>query len=352
MKKWLPNLLLVIISITLTLVVVEFALRVVLYNDDSVFDFLRKPELYARYERDVTEHLYKEDYWKMRFLFSGAMDMDKPHPLLGWDGNFDSGTYEHADEFFSKGKRPVLLFGDSFSQCIDSTKCFEDFLNSDTTFTNSFYLLNFGVGGYSVGQTHLLMEQALKRFDNPIVVFGMLTTDMDRSLLNFRDAPKPYFTLVDGQLELQGTPVVLGAKEYIETHTIKQFSLVLNMIQNVSGWLLNTQASEGSRESITSLNEAIIRHQVKQLRDKDIEPLILLFQPIQQSEDEWRLQFLLGLFDNLNLDVLNARTILQDEMKVSGKSEEEFFIPNDLHPTSTYNQIVAQEIKSAVIERD
>ena len=352
MKKWLPNLLLVIISITLTLVVVEFALRVVLYNDNSVYDFLRKPELYAHYERDDTEHIYREDYWKMCFLFSGDKSIEKPHPLLGWDGNFDSETYEHADEFFSKGKRPVLLFGDSFSQCIDSTECFEDFLNSDTAFANHFYLLNFGVGGFGIDQIYLLMEQALTRFDNPIVIFGMLTTDMDRSLLNFRDAPKPYFLLQNGALELQGTPIKMGANEYIETHPIEPFSYVLSVLQNVIKRSLKTQVSEGSKETIKKLNEAIIRYQVKQLRAKEIEPLMLLFQPINQSRDEWRAQFLLGLFQDLRLDVLNARTILQKEMKVSGKSEEEFFIPNDLHPTSTYNQIVAQEIKRAVIERD
>jgi len=348
MKKWLPNLLLLAISVTLTLVVAELGLRAVLYNSNAAFDFIRKPQLYANYERDVTEHLYKEDYWKMRFLFSGASDMKEPHPLLGWDGNFDSKTYEHADEYFSKGKRPVLLFGDSFSQCISSTKCFEDYLNADTTFTNRFYLLNFGVGGYGLDQIHLLMEQALKRFDNPIVIFGMLTTDLDRSMLSFRDAPKPHFKLRDGELELQGTPIELGASEYIENHPIKPFSYVLSILRNVTKWLLNSSVSEERQKSITELNKAIIHHHVTELRNKEIEPLMLLFQPIHQSESEWRKVFLLGLFQDLNLEVINARSILLTEMNRSGKAEEEFFIPNDLHPNSAYNKIIAEEIKKAV----
>ena len=79
---------------------------------------------------------------------------------------------------------------------------------------------------------------------------------------------------------------------------------------------------------------------------------MLLFQPIHQSESEWRKVFLLGLFQDLNLEVLNARIILLNEMNRSGKAEEEFFIPNDLHPNSAYNKIIAEEIKKAVQELD
>lgn len=347
-RKWLPNITLASVSLCFTLLLVEVLIRLVIGTGIPLPTGLRKPQLFASYERDATEHLFNNDYWKLNFLFSGNQDMEKPHPLLGWAGNFDHKTYEHADEFFSKGKRPVLLFGDSFSQCIDSTQCFEDYLNADTSFSNHYYLLNFGTGGYGVDQIHLLMQQALKRFDNPIVIFGMLTTDMDRSMLQFRDAPKPYFEIVNNDLSLQGTPINQGATEYITKHPIKVNSYVLNLLTNAINWLLKSEASEDAKTKIMKLNELIIRTQISELRDKEIEPIMLLFQPINQPENDWRSTFLLSLFDSLDLEVIDTKQLLLEDMNETGNTKDSYFIPQDLHPRSNYNKIISEEIKARV----
>lgn len=350
-KKWLPNLALAGFSMFLTLIVLELAIRVIISTGVALPNAFRKPQLFTDYERDKTEHIYNDDYWKLNFLFSENEDIRNPHPLLGWAGNFDHETYEHADEFFSKGKRPVLLFGDSFSQCIDSTKCFEEYLNADTSFSNSFFLLNFGVGGYGIDQIHLLMQQALKRFENPIVIFGMLTTDMDRSMLRFRDAPKPFFELENDELVLKGTPISKGSSQYIEEHPIELKSYVFNIFRNSFNWLLKTEVSEESKRRITLLNKAIIRTQAQELRVRDIEPIMLLFQPINQPESDWRSSFLLDLFSSLNLEVIDTRKLLLQDIEKSKNVKEDYFIPEDLHPTSLYNLIIAEEIKNWVENR-
>ena len=347
----LLNILLALGSLVVALVAAEFILRVLLFNDNAAFDFLRKPQLYADYERDATEHLYKEDYWKMRFLFHKPNDVGEPHPQLGWIGNFNPETYEHADELFSRGKRPVLLFGDSFSQCIDSTTCFQDYLNADTSFSKDYYLLNFGVGGYGIDQIHLLMEQALSRFEDPIVVFGMLTTDLDRSMLRFRDAPKPYFELDEEGLVLMGTPVKMNSQEYVETHPITVHSYVLRIFKNGLNWLLNTKLSEESRETIRNLNEAILEAQLGQLRAREIEPTVLLFQPTGQQENEWRYSFVNAFFQKHELEVIDTRQLLLDDMKSSKLSENQYFIPKDLHPNSYYNSVIAAELKRVVMAK-
>lgn len=351
MKKWIPNFIVAAVSLSLTLLVVEVCLRIALFSNISAFDFLKVPRLYADYERDSTEHLYREDYWKMRSTFYEVNDLAQPHPLLGWIGNFHPETYEHADEFFSKGKRPVLLFGDSFTQCIDTSSCFEDFLNNDTAFSNHFYLLNYGVGGYGIDQIHLLMEQAVSRYENPIVIFGMLTTDMDRSMLSFRDAPKPYFSLEHDELRLNGVPVNLKSSEYIEQNPIEIESYVFTLIRNSWNWLLKTKASESSKNAVIQLNDAIIRNQVDLLREAEIEPMMLLFQPINQPENEWRCSALLNLFKELNLEVIDTKSVLSAHLESNEGTEGDYYIPEDLHPNSKYNQLIAAEIKKRVEAR-
>lgn len=351
MRTRLVNISLALASLIVVLFVAEFILRTFLFSENAAFEILRKPQLYADYERDKTEHLFKEDYWKLRFLFFKPDDFGEPHPLLGWGGNFEPETYEHADEFFARGKRPVLLFGDSFSQCIDSTTCFQDHLNTDTSFSKHYYLLNFGVGGYGIDQIHLLMEQALTRFEDPIVIFGMLTTDMDRSMLRFRDAPKPYFELDEDGLVLKGTPVKMNSKEYIGNHPITVNSYVFRMFKNGLNWLLETSSSEESRDAVRNLNETILETQLGQFSANGIEPVILLFQPLGQQENEWRFSFLNNLFQQRDLEMINTRELMLDDMESSERLEEEYFIAKDLHPNSYYNSLIAAEIKRVVMAK-
>lgn len=352
MKKWLTNFVVAGISLVLTLLLVEVVLRVLLFNGIAAFEFLRVPKLYANFERDQTEHLYKEDYWKMRAVFYQIPDMAQPHALLGWIGNFNPQTYEHADEFFAKGKRPVLLFGDSFSQCVDTTQCFEDFLNSDTTFSNQYYLLNFGVGGFGIDQTSLLMGQVIPRFKNPIVIYGMLTTDMDRSMLQFRDAPKPYFELENGELSLKGVPVELKTSEYIEQHPMEVNSYVLSLVRNSFKWLMKTKVTDETKREEEALNEAIIRNQISLLNEAEIDPIMLLFQPMNQVENEWRSAFLKDLFSELLAKTLDTRALLLKHLESTLETEEDFFIPKDLHPNSNYNKLISEEIKRVVLSKD
>lgn len=349
LRKLAQNILLASISLLVTIGAAELFLRWALFNQNDGFDAIRKPQLYADYERDGTEHLYQEDYWKLRFLFNEPAAVKEPHPHLGWIGNFDGGSYEHADEYFSKGKRPVLLFGDSFSQCIDSTTCFEEHLNNDSAFAAGYYLLNFGVGGYGVDQIHLLTEQVLNRFEDPIVIFGMLTTDLDRSMLQFRDGPKPFFHIEDGTLKLSGTPLELNAKEYVQQNPVEIRSHVLQVFKNGLTWLFDAGCSSESREAILTLNKKIIERQLNLLRSRGIQPLVLLFEPIGRHTADWRATFLKEIFRENGIKVIEAKKALYEDMKVHDRSEEQYFIPIDLHPNSYYNGIVAKELKKQVL---
>ena len=63
----------------------------------------------------------EDDYWKLRSGFQDPaliVDGPSPDPKVGWTGSFITpGTYEHVNESAIRGRKLVLLYGDSFSQC-------------------------------------------------------------------------------------------------------------------------------------------------------------------------------------------------------------------------------------------
>ena len=157
-KSRLVNLFLLLFSISLSFFTAEYILRKLLFMDNEQFESLRDPAFYAIYPQDPNEDFYNDDFWKLNYLFNRSFDLKKPNPLLGWTGFFDRETYVHWYEDTTGKRRPVLLFGDSFAMCIDSVECFDEYLNSDTLFSDSNVLYNYGVGGYGVDQIQMLMK--------------------------------------------------------------------------------------------------------------------------------------------------------------------------------------------------
>ena len=80
MKKLLPNLLLFTFSCLISLLMLEFGLRLILFNDIQGLEKLRNPDLYADY-------FSEDDYWKLHYLWEYEPPPEtvfQPHPSLGW----------------------------------------------------------------------------------------------------------------------------------------------------------------------------------------------------------------------------------------------------------------------------
>lgn len=148
------------------------------------------------------------DYFKLKALLAGPA-AERPnahyHPLLGWLDPAVRPDYGHVDEAAVGDRRPVLLFGDSFAHCVTPAgECWQGLLER-SELGPGMALLNYGVGGYGLGQVTLLLEQVLARpwTNDPLIVIGILVDDdLDRTYLSLRDAPKPRFELVAGELVL------------------------------------------------------------------------------------------------------------------------------------------------------
>ena len=172
----------------------ELLLRLLLLPGCGAGEKHRRAGLYA--------DPYSEDaYWALKRRWNPAPTASpRLDRELGWTGDFDPGTWKHHERHLLKGRRPVLLYGDSFSSCVEGVICFQEILEDEPGFSREFRLLNYGTGGYGIGQTLLLMERTLPLFPDAVVVAGLMTLDIDRAVLSLRDAPKPRLRLEGGAL--------------------------------------------------------------------------------------------------------------------------------------------------------
>lgn len=200
----------------------ELLLRYAVTHPTSLGAFgrrIRQPQNFADGDSD-------DDYWKLFYGWQDPAkvgDAEHPDPVIGWAGSYvTAGTYEHVNERLIHGRQLVILYGDSYSQCnTPPEECFQSLLE-ESEFGRDYCLLNYGVGGYGLDQIYLLLERSIDRFADrdPIVIVGMLPeSDLDRSVLSFRDWPKPRLDVVDGELVPRG-PVTTDARKYLAEHPV------------------------------------------------------------------------------------------------------------------------------------
>src|SRR5690606_21886828 len=163
---------------------------------------LRRAGIYADAQSD-------DDYWKLEHGLRRPGERDSfvhRDAKLGWlDPRLAPGSYAHVGEGDLRGRRPVLLYGDSFAACTTAAAdCWEGLLERDPELGATHVLLNHGTAAFGLDQILLLVRASLPRWRgrDPLVVVGIFVEDaLDRSLLAFRGCPKPRFELdADGRL--------------------------------------------------------------------------------------------------------------------------------------------------------
>ncbi|KPL15518.1 MAG: hypothetical protein AMS26_07430 [Bacteroides sp. SM23_62] len=354
-KKWIGNLILLLISTVFALIVVELVFRFMLFSKSKSFESLRDPSAYAVYPKDDSEDFHNEDYWKLVYRFRNRNNIENPQPLLGWWGFFNRETLEHVDEEQMQARRPVLLYGDSFAKCVDSVRCFEDILNNDSTFSSDHYLLNYGVGGYGIDQICLLVEETVDRFENPFVIFSLLTADMDRSMLQFRDAQKPYFEIKGDKLELRGVPIDQSTDEFVKDNPPSIRSYLFNRFRNSilnPAKKQNQDKKEAYIEGIKELNEMIITRAHENLKKSGLDYVFLIFHPEHHAASEWRISFLRDLCDKHSIPSIFDLDIRENDSTYASYDPYHYAIRGDGHPTSYMNTLIARELKQIILGND
>jgi hypothetical protein len=321
------------------LVGAEYLFRFLIFSENSAFKELKDPGKYA--------NIYTDDYWKLYYLFGGGHPPPKvPHPILGWKAYFNQDTYVHRDEELVKGRRKVLLYGDSFAQCIESVACFEDILNTDSVFSKNHYLLNYGVGGYGVDQIFLLCSLSLKLHENPFVVISILPNDMDRSILTVRTGQKPYFEMEKNELVLKGVPMnPVPADFYVQNPPgIKSYIYARAVNSDLNPNFDPIEMPADLKEKSLRLNEKIILELNEMLKNAGVDYVFMIFDNLYNEDGDWRYRHLMSFMHIHKLPYFGTGDLIANDAVNREFVFEDYIIDGNGHPTSYYNKLVADEI--------
>jgi hypothetical protein len=346
---WVCSILIVCLA---TFVAGEVIFRLLLFSDVSFMQRFRSPDLYGSWDSD-------DNYWKLYYLFGGRFrPPEHPHPQLGWVGAFSRETYLHEDVDRVGNRIPILLYGDSFAECStieDKQKCFQGLVNSDPQLSGRFFLLNYGVGGYGVDQMYLLLKDSLPHYENPFVVVGIMTQDLDRSALSVRIGQKPFFRIERGQLILKGVPVEQDPGRFFSENPPQVVSYLARMWANTGGRFTRVKqfilGTEEQKNTKITVNEKIILEIVMELRQRRIPHLFVIFYPdwIYDDPADWREMFLRTLLETHRIPYLSTKEIIWDDAKKVGKHPKDYHY--DGHPTARAYQVLSQALKTRVLEK-
>jgi hypothetical protein len=212
-----------LLGFTLAVGGIELAFRFLLFSPSSVARKLgaglRKAELFS-------DPRSEEEFWRLQDLFldpahrQGAV---RPDPVCGWTGPILPDTYEPAQPSDLRGRRPVLLYGDSYARCLTPAgQCFQTLLER-SDLADRCCLVNYGVGGYGIDQELLLLQHSIDRWKDldPIVVVSFLVDDaLARNRFAFRCWPKPRLKIEGDRLVPEG-PVLTDPEEFREANPIR-----------------------------------------------------------------------------------------------------------------------------------
>ncbi|MCP4922399.1 MAG: hypothetical protein GY913_36325, partial [Proteobacteria bacterium] len=143
-----------------------------------------------------SDPLCHDSYWTMS-LDAGRLREHTVHERderLGWvpdrRNQAPIGAW-HTPKHPVGDERPVLaLFGDSFVFSTVEPRL-ADVLQALETDRR---VLNFGVAGYGLDQVVMRLEERASALRGAEVWIGVLTTDLDRTVLRHRSGPKPVWT--------------------------------------------------------------------------------------------------------------------------------------------------------------
>jgi hypothetical protein len=123
-------------------------------------------------------------------------------------------------------------------------------------------MMNYGVGGYGLDQVYLMIKGSIDRYADrkPIVIIGMLIENaFERTVLSFREWPKPRLSLANGVLQL-GEPLHDGFDRYMEEHPLRIQSYLARYLAHRSAvlpeWLRDEWRGDGPK---TQEKQAIAR---------------------------------------------------------------------------------------------
>ncbi len=289
----------------------------------------------------------EDDYWKLRRKWK----TNKPvvlDPLLGWVREKDQGNplgILREPGYTPQSEDVVLCFGDSFMSGVTPLSHKIPDLLEDQLVSKVAY--NFGMGGHGVGQIYLRYLAETPKYVEPIVVIGILTHDLDRSILTVRDGPKPRFRVHEGELVLDPPVEPAEGSDWDSENPVQLRSFAFAMlVQAVRSDFYRPSAEDSwyRREEKTRVNRAILEALVQEAKARDQRLLIVTFPRAHRLLNPgWREQFMRETLDELGVAWIDGRALLLQDMEERGLDRGAYFL-KDNHPNERGNQLFASAI--------
>ena len=294
-----------------------------LFEDSALATALRRPERIAHPEEDL--------YWWLRTHYrfgvgpEGARDHDAELGWTRWAGT----DHDHPERGPLRGRRRVLLYGDSFAACqTPDSECFQGLLER-SELGAACTLINYGVHAFGLDQVLLLLRRTLDHFrtEDPIVIVSLLVDrDLDRAGLSYRGGrSKPRFDVVDGRLELQ-PPLPAGVfperpaawfGPRLLVHALGVEGPVHDLVCGVD------RARERNRERCRLILEAI----AEELAARDLDAFFLLFHSREHLESEpgWQEPLVTVTLDRLGRPWRSTREPILGHAAATGRPLGDYF---------------------------
>ncbi len=329
MRRVLAISLVALVSIALF----EVALRCAMFSGAAWGDKFRRPWLYCDVRNEPL-------YFQLHQLWNhepGPMPEGFRHPSVGWlSEGIDPKTLELPGKDELGGRRPVLLFGDSYTKCMtDTANCFEGWMERSEENAN-YKIFNYGVRAYGIDQIATLSRLVIERWRslNPIVVIGIyLDDDFDRAIFDFRGWPKPRFKIGEkGSLGTSGplpTPEEYAASHPLWRHFYAWRWLLHGsdlMPEGLRDWITGVEARK--QEKILLGQKMLTRIEAGLMAD-GLEHFYMLYPAVTNindyDADDWREQFALDWLDARSLRYIHVRHDILRAALAEGRHPIEYY---------------------------
>jgi hypothetical protein len=296
----------------------------------------------------------EDHFWRLLHQSPGwdqAVPMHTAHELhkaLGWSvdkrnknqwGAWESPSYPLRFE-----GDPIGVFGDSY--VFGTTRNGKRLPDQLAEMWPDKRLLNYGVAGYGFDQILLAFEAQAERLMGQRALIGLLTTDLDRSVLSVRSGPKPYFTEEEGELALHNAHIV-DNETYFATHPVRPWSylwtyLRINIPRHWNVWVKRTpwNCEVPQKERI---NRALFTRLGASCRASEVDCTVVLFHNPERVGlvPDWRSDLVRRETARVGLVLVDTRQAVL-EAQAAGTQ----VYGADRHPSEAGNAVLARAIVS------
>lgn len=250
------------------------------------------------------------------------------------------------------GEERILASGDSFTfgDEVSDSETWPAYLEDSLDIS----VLNAGVPGYGLDQIVLRAEKLAVTVKPSLVLLNFIINDVYRCQLSKRaGAPKPYFTIENGALNLKNTPVpspqLLSQREkFGSVRLLAGYSYVLNrLLSNTvgSGWLLGPWAEDVKVSDQGKQIACALFSRVKSWSETNHVPVVLIAHATNEValEDQNHILDLEKCAEAVGLRFLNLVPVLLKEFEREPEGYRPYF--KDSHMSPRGNKQVAELIK-------